>query len=47
MRLQRWQSLAKWMTTGDPKNYFMAHLKYVFDHEDYAGDVKEFVAEQK
>mgnify|MGYP002857219702 CR=1 FL=1 len=37
----------QWMTTGDPKNYFMAHLKYVFDHEDYAGDVKQFVAEQK
>ncbi len=30
----------EWMTTGDPKNYFLAHLKYVLDHEDYADDVK-------
>ncbi len=33
----------EWRTTGDPKNYFMAHLKYIFDHEDYADDVREFV----
>jgi UTP--glucose-1-phosphate uridylyltransferase len=36
----------EWMTTGDPKNYFMAHLKYVFDHESYSDDVKKFVNEQ-
>lgn len=36
----------QWMTTGDPKNYFMAHLKYVFDHESYSDDVKKFVSEQ-
>jgi UTP--glucose-1-phosphate uridylyltransferase len=30
----------KWMTTGDPKNYFLAHLKYVLDNEDYADAVK-------
>lgn len=36
----------EWMTTGDPKNYFMAHLKYVFDNEDFASDVKKFVEEQ-
>ena len=30
----------EWMTTGDPKNYFLAHLKYVLDNEDYADDVK-------
>ncbi len=29
-----------WMTTGDPKNYFLAHLKYVLDNEDYADEVK-------
>lgn len=34
-----------WMTTGDPKNYFMAHLRYVKDYEDYYGDVKAFVEE--
>ena len=36
-------SRGKWITTGDPKNYFMAHLQYVMDHTDYAGDVKDFI----
>lgn len=30
----------KWMTTGDPKNYFFAHLNYVLDNESYADEVK-------
>lgn len=34
----------EWMTTGDPKNYFLAHLKYVMDNEGYADDVKTAVA---
>lgn len=34
----------EWMTTGDPKNYFLAHLKYVMDNEDYADEVKAAVA---
>jgi UTP--glucose-1-phosphate uridylyltransferase len=33
----------QWMTTGDPKNYFLAHLKYVMEHESYADDVKKAV----
>lgn len=33
----------RWMTTGDPKNYFLAHLKYVLQNEDYAKDVRELV----
>ncbi len=36
-------SKGKWITTGDPKNYFMAHLEYVLNHTDYAEDVKKFV----
>ena len=32
-----------WMTTGDPKNYFLAQLQYVLDYEDYAGDVRELL----
>lgn len=32
-----------WVTTGDPKNYFMAHLNYVLDNEDYADAVIESV----
>lgn len=35
----------KWMTTGDPKNYFLAHLQYVLDHEDYAQAVRDFINE--
>lgn len=33
-----------WVTTGDPKNYFMAHLKYVMENESYADDVKAAIA---
>lgn len=33
----------EWMTTGDPKNYFLAHLKYVLDHEDYADEVRDAI----
>lgn len=36
----------KWLTTGDPKNYFMALLQYVMDHEDYADDAKRMISEQ-
>lgn len=34
-----------WMTTGDPKNYMLALLDYVLTNEDYAEDVRNFVAE--
>ena len=34
----------KWMTTGDPKNYFLAHLQFVLDHEDYAAAVRDAVS---
>lgn len=30
-----------WMTTGDPKNYFLAHLNYVLNNEEYGEDVKK------
>ena len=39
------RSQGKWMTTGDPKNYFMTLLEYVFDSTDYADDVRKYVAE--
>lgn len=38
-------SQGKWITTGDPRNYFMAHLQYVLSHTDYADDVRKFIAE--
>jgi UTP--glucose-1-phosphate uridylyltransferase len=34
-----------WYTTGDPKSYFIAHLRYVLDNEDYADAVRTYVAE--
>jgi UTP--glucose-1-phosphate uridylyltransferase len=33
----------QWKTTGDPKNYFLAHLQYVLENEEYAAEVREFM----
>ena len=33
----------EWMTTGDPENYFLAHLRFVIEHTKYGKNVKEFV----
>ena len=38
------KSRGKWITTGDPKNYFLAHLEYVLRNADYAEDVRKIVA---
>jgi len=35
----------EWMTTGDPENYFRAHLKYVLEHEKYGRQVREWLNE--
>lgn len=40
------KSKGKWITTGDPKNYFLAHLDYVLNHTDYAEDVKKMILNQ-
>ena len=37
------RSSGKWITTGDPKNYFLAHLEYVLSMTDYADDVKNLI----
>jgi UTP--glucose-1-phosphate uridylyltransferase len=34
---------AEWMTTGDPENYFHAHLKYVLEREKYGSKVQKWV----
>lgn len=39
------ETTGKWVTTGDPKNYFLAHLEYVLKNTDYADDVRKFIAE--
>ncbi len=37
------ETTGKWVTTGDPKNYFLAHLEYVLNNTDYADDVRDFI----
>lgn len=37
----------EWMTTGDPKNYFMAHLKYTLDNDNFGEEIKNFVNNYK
>jgi UTP--glucose-1-phosphate uridylyltransferase len=37
------KSHGEWMTTGDPENYFMAHLKFVLEHEKYGQKVKDWL----
>ena len=37
------KSEGRWITTGDPKNYFLAHLEYVLSMTDYADDVKNLI----
>ena len=34
-----------WMTTGDPENYFKAHLNYVLQNEKYGHKIKDWVEE--
>ncbi|MBR0467632.1 NTP transferase domain-containing protein [Candidatus Saccharibacteria bacterium] len=41
------KSKGKWITTGDPKNYFLAHLEYVLNYSDYADEVKKIVEATK
>lgn len=33
----------KWLTTGDPKNYFFAHVEYVLANEPYGEELAEFL----
>ena len=37
------KSKGKWITTGDPKNYFLAHLEFVLSQTDYADEIKSMV----
>jgi len=34
-----------WMTTGDPENYFRAHLKFVLMYEKYSKKIGEWLSE--
>lgn len=35
------RSRGEWVTTGDPKNYFLAQMKYALDNEDWMDDIKD------
>jgi UTP-glucose-1-phosphate uridylyltransferase len=37
----------QWMTTGDPENYFIAHLKFVLEREKYGQAVLQWVQSYK
>ncbi len=37
----------RWVTTGDPKNYFLAHLQHVLDNESYADDVRALIKDSE
>ncbi|MBQ5812001.1 NTP transferase domain-containing protein [Candidatus Saccharibacteria bacterium] len=36
-------SQGQWITTGDPKNYFLAHLEYVLRETDYVDDIEQLL----
>lgn len=33
----------RWVTTGDPKNYFLAHLQYVLETENYTDEIQKLL----
>ncbi len=35
----------EWLTTGDPENYFRAHIKFAMAHEKYGTKIAEWVSE--
>ena len=39
------KSIGEWITTGDPENYFRAHLKYAMDYEEYGHKIESWVTE--
>lgn len=38
------KSEGKWITTGDPKNYFFALLEYTMRNSDFTDEIKNFIA---
>lgn len=44
-RIMVGKSEGEWMTTGDPENYFNAHLRFALAYEDYGHKIKGWVEE--
>ena len=41
------KSDATWLTTGDPENYFRAHMRFVIEHEKYGDKLESWLKEFK
>lgn len=41
------KSAATWLTTGDPENYFRAHMRFVIEHEKYGNKLESWLKEFK
>lgn len=39
------QTQGEWMTTGDPENYFKAHLKFAITQEKFGSKIKDWIKE--
>lgn len=39
------ETKAEWLTTGDPENYFRAHLKFVLEQEKYGSKIESWLTE--
>ena len=37
------ETTGHWMTTGDPKNYFLTLLQYTLDNSDYTDEIKQII----
>ena len=35
----------RWVTTGDPKNYFLAHLQYILENENYRDEIQKLLSD--
>ncbi len=35
----------EWMTTGDPENYFKAHIKFVMKYEKYGSKIPAWISD--
>jgi len=41
------KSEGTWLTTGDPENYFRAHMRFVIEHESYGDKLESWLQEFK
>ncbi len=39
------KSNATWLTTGDPENYFRAHMRFIIEHENYGNKLETWIQE--